>query len=155
MRKILFYISVILSGGLTAYAFSFANRLTATFDPTRELYGGGNGNPGLFMFVLFSPIIFYFVFAVILLFESFYMRLTKKQKLMMFWLHFAIASIVFTRTTYTASNYQAYINKNHPYMEVGFISQFSNDLLFNTSTYIGMICVLGLLAFLMPSRKKV
>ena len=48
MRKILFYISIILSGGLTAYAFSFANRLTATFDPARELYGGGNGNPGLF-----------------------------------------------------------------------------------------------------------
>ena len=50
--RILFYISIFISGLITAFMFFFAHRLTVSFDPANDLLGGGNGNPACFLLLL-------------------------------------------------------------------------------------------------------
>ena len=63
--RILFYISIFISGLITAFMFFFAHRLTVSFDPANDLLGGGNGNPSLFFVIAPGPVIFYFFFSLI------------------------------------------------------------------------------------------
>ena len=60
--RILFYISIFISGLITAFSIFFAHRFTVPFDPTNDLLGGGNGNAALFFVVAPGPVIFYFFF---------------------------------------------------------------------------------------------
>jgi hypothetical protein len=148
MVRILFFLSVLISGLVTAAAFWTANRVTALFDPQRELYGGGNGNPGPFMFVVFLPIIIYFLFSLIVLFDSLYARLSRRWSSILSIVMLIAAGSIFTRMLLEAGEWRDYINEHHPYMEVGLFSQFSNDIFFNGWTFSGLVFVMGVLGFL-------
>jgi uncharacterized membrane protein len=146
--RILFFLSVLVSGLVTAAAFWTANQVTALFDPQRELLGGGNGNPGPFMFVVFLPIIIYFLFSLIILFDSLYASLSRCLSSILTIVLFIAAGVIFTRMLLEAVKWRGYINAYHPYMEVGLFSQFSNDIFFNGWTFSGLIFVMGVLGFL-------
>jgi hypothetical protein len=148
MLKIFFYISVCISGLVTAAAFWTANRYTTVFDPERELFGGGNGNPGPFMFVIFLPVIIYFLFSLIILFESLFARLSRRSGSVFAVVFVIAAGVIFTTMLWQAKDMKDYINDNHPYMQVGLFNQFSNELFFNGWTFAGMVCVIGVLGFL-------
>ena len=60
--RILFYISIFISGLITAFMFFFAHRLTVSFDPANDLLGGGNGNPALFFVSASRSSYFIFLF---------------------------------------------------------------------------------------------
>ena len=155
MLKILYYITSIISGVVTVTAFWVANKMTATFDPSRELYGGGNGNPGIFVFAFCIVFILYFALTVVLMFESFHLKKTKKTKGMLLAVYFFIASIISTRMLWQANQLQRYINENHPFMQVSLFSPFSNQIFFNVWTFIGAIAILAMLSFLMPKPKNI
>jgi hypothetical protein len=146
--RILFFLSVLVSGLVTAAAFWTANQVTALFDPQRELFGGGNGNPGPFMFVVFLPIIIYFLFSLIILFDSLYASLSRRLSSILTIVMFIAAGVIFTRMLLEAVKWRDFINEHHPYMEAGLFSQFSNDIFFNGGTFSGLIFVMGVLGFL-------
>ncbi|WP_249659671.1 hypothetical protein [Lysinibacillus fusiformis] len=79
--RILFLLSVVISGIVSVVGFAFTNMTTTLFDPTGDNFVGGNGNPGL-MFVMFPMlIILYFFFAMMLVFEKLHKRFLMKRKL--------------------------------------------------------------------------
>ncbi|MCK6207138.1 hypothetical protein KZX50_17000 [Bacillus infantis] len=148
MLRIFFYISVCVSGLVTAAAFWTANQYIVVFDPQWELYGGGNGNPGPFMFVVFLPSIIYFLFSLIILFDSLYASLSRRLSSILTIVMLIAAGCIFTRMLLEAGKWRDYINEHHPYMKVGLFSQFSNDLYFNGWTFSGLVFVMGVLGFL-------
>ncbi|MFJ8235541.1 hypothetical protein ACIQ34_07310 [Ureibacillus sp. NPDC094379] len=152
--KILFYLSSIISGLITIGAFTLLNSLTATFNPTRDLYGGGNGNTALFFLIVSGLFMCYFAFTVILMFKAYHEKKSKKLKLILFGTYFVLTSVIFTRMLWDANHLMSYINENHPYMVVGLFSQFSNNIFFNFWTFIGSIAALAILSFLIPNKNK-
>ena len=145
--RILLYSSVFISGLITAVAFFFAHRLTVAFDPTNDLLGGGNGNAALFFVIAPGPIIIYFLFSLIFVFEKLHKSLSLTKQKWFKYSYLLVFTIIGVITFYKATVYRNYINTNHPYMEVGLLSQFSNDIFFNIWTFIALLSVIGFIAF--------
>ncbi|WP_431028125.1 hypothetical protein [Lysinibacillus sp. LZ02] len=148
----LFYISVIIAGLITAFAFFFTNLLTVSFDPANDMLGGGNGNPGLFFVVAPFLIILYFYFSMLFVFEQFHQRFTFKQQKWLKYSYLFVFLILTLYTFYRATMHRNYINANHPYMEVGLLSQFSNHLFFNVWTFIALLCLIAFLSFFVQKK---
>ncbi|PIC64114.1 hypothetical protein CSV79_08655 [Sporosarcina sp. P13] len=145
--RIVFYISIFISGLITAFAFFYAHRLTVTFDPTNDLLGGGNGNPALFFVIAPGPVILYFFFSMIFVFEKLHKSLTLTKQKWFTYSYFLIFMIIGAITFYKATIYRNYINSNHPYMEVGLLSQFSNHIFFNVWTFIALLSFMGFISY--------
>ena len=145
--RILFTISIFISGLITAFAFFFAHRLTVPFDPTNDLLGGGNGNAALFFVMAPGPVIFYFYFSLIFVFEKLHKILSLTKQKWFKYSYLIVFIIIGVITFYRATIYRNYINTNHPYMEVGLLSQFSNNIFFNIWTFVALLSFIGFISF--------
>ncbi|MDI7743555.1 hypothetical protein QMK38_16250 [Lysinibacillus fusiformis] len=150
--RFIFYITSLISGIITIWTFSFINSLTASFDPSGGQYGGGNGNPALFFMYTGGIFILYFFVSLLFMLNSFHARQTNKIKLILFTIYSVLSVFTFTRMIWSAINLKIYINDHHPYMEVGLINQFSNNLFFNTWTFIGLVALTAALSFVLPQK---
>ncbi|MBB4826412.1 magnesium-transporting ATPase (P-type) [Sporosarcina luteola] len=153
--KVSFYLSSIISGLITIGVFKLVNHLTAVFDPSRDLYGGGNGNPALFFLMVGGLFMSYFAFTVVLMFYSYHANKNRKEKLLLLSIYSVIAIFIFSKMSAKAIKLKNYINENHPYKEVGLFNQFSNNIYFNVWTFIGSIAVLAIVSFLIPHKNRV
>ena len=84
--------------------------------------------------------------------NTFHSRQSNKVKLVLFTICSVLSVFIFTRMIWSAINFKIYINNNHPYMEVGLINQFSNNLFFNTWTFIGLVALTAALSFVLPQK---
>lgn len=150
--KVLFYISIFISGIITAFAFYFAHLATVTFDPASNSLGGGNGNPALFFVVATFPVIFYFYFSLIFVFEKFHKGLSLKKEKWFKYSYLLFFIMIEGITFYRATIYRNYINTHHPYMKVGLLNQFSNHIFFNIWTFAALMSFIGFISFL--TKKK-
>jgi len=150
--RFIIYLTSIISGGITIWAFAIINSLTASFDPSRGLYGGGNGNPALFFLFASGIFILYFFVSLLFMLNTFHARQSNKVKLILFTIYSVLSVFTFTRMIWSAINLKIYINDHHPYMEVGLINQFSNNLFFNTWTFIGLVALTAALSFVLPQK---
>ena len=145
--RILFTISIFISGLITAFGFFFAHRLTVPFDPANDLLGGGNGNAALFFVMAPGPVIFYFYFSLIFVFEKLHKILSLTKQKWFKYSYLIVFIIIGVITFYRATIYRNYINTNHPYMEVGLLSQFSNNIFFNIWTFVALLSFIGFISF--------
>lgn len=151
--RILFYSSIFISGLITAFAFFFAHRFIVPFDPTNDLLGGGNGNAALFFVIAPGPIIFYFYFSLIFVFERLHKSLSNTKQKWFKYSYLFVFIIIGVITFYRATLYRNYINTNHPYMEVGLLSQFSNHMFFNIWTFVALLSFIGFISFWTKVRR--
>ena len=151
--RILFYISIFISGLITAFMFFFAHRLTVSFDPANDLLGGGNGNPSLFFVIAPGPVILYFFFSLIFVFKKLHKSLSLTKQKWSKYSYLLVFIIIGVITFYRATIYRNYINTNHPYMEVGLLSQFSNHIFFNIWTFIALLSFIGFISFWTKVRR--
>ena len=150
--RFIIYLTSIISGGITIWAFAIINSLTASFDPSRGLYGGGNGNPALFFLFASGIFILYFFVSLLFMLNTFHARQSNKVKLILFTIYSVLSVFTFTRMIWSAINLKIYINDHHPYMEVGLINQFSNNLFFNTWTFIGLVALTAAISLVLPQK---
>ena len=68
--RVIFKISVLLSGVITVGAIWVAQQLTSKFNPDGINEMWSNGNPALFFIIFPMPIIAYFFFSMIFVFEA-------------------------------------------------------------------------------------
>lgn len=143
--RILFWVSVILSGIVTIAGFVLTNLTTVSIVPGGDNYTGGNGNPGL-MFVLFpSLIIMYFFFAMMFVMEKLHERLAMKRRTLQ--ISYAGAFLFIAGTS--VYRIMAFRNEAQQFVEykLGYLNPFSNNLFFNIWTFIGCLCAAGFFSF--------
>lgn len=148
--RLLFWISIIISGMMTITGFSLAYSSTQTFNPLSENTTGGNGNIGL-VFILFPLlIIIYFFIASIFVFERIHKQISLKANFLkkIYILLFGVISVI--------SIYQIYSfhHQISPYFddEISYLNPFSNDLFFNFWTFIACLCISRFLSFYLNKK---
>jgi hypothetical protein len=139
--RVLFWLSVFISGMITVTGFVLTNMSAVTLDPGGDNYTGGNGNPGL-MFVVFpSLIIMYFFFAMMFVMEKVHERFSIKRRT---W-QIGYAGAFFLIVGFSIYRIVSFRNEAQQYVdyELGYLSPFSNDLFFNAWTFIACLCAAG------------
>ena len=68
--RVVFKISVFLSGVLTIGTIWIVHQMTANFNPNGSNPMWSNGNPALFLMICLMPFISYFLFSMIFVFEA-------------------------------------------------------------------------------------
>lgn len=150
--RILFYISIFVSGLITIAGFVLTNMLTAAFDPNGDNFVGGNGNPGL-MFVLFPfLIILYFFFAMIFVFEKLHEYFKVKRNLF----QIGYASLFIILFSFSVIRIIVFRNKINTYFEyeIGYLNPFSNSLFFNFWTFVACLCFSGFCSFFLKKNEQ-
>lgn len=143
--KILFWLSVLISGSITIVGFFLTNKYTAIFDPNGDNFVGGNGNAGL-MFIVFPSLFnLYFFFVRMFVFEKLHENFHVKRKPFQM-VYVSVFVLLLFFAAYRIIMFHHYIN---PYFEheVGYLNPFSNDLFFNVWTFIACLSFTGFCSF--------
>lgn len=150
--RILFWLSVIISGVVTVSGFVLTNLSTASIDPGGNNYTGGNGNIGLMFIVFPSLIVMYFFFAMMFVLEMVHERISiTRRKLQIGYLgvFLLIVGISLYRIISFRNEAQQYVD-----YELGYLSPFSNNLFFNVWTFIACLCAAGFFSFYLKKRES-
>lgn len=150
--RVIFKISVLLSGVITVGAIWIANQLTANFNPDGINEMWSNGNPTLFFILLPMPIIAYFLFSMIFVFEAIHNKY-KVNRQRFITGYTSLFTVLVSYTIYRIINF----NKTaQPYFEykIGYLNPYSNDLFFNVWTLLAALCISAIVSFYSVGRDK-
>lgn len=148
--RILFWLSVVISGIVSIVGFALTNMTTTLFNPAGDNFVGGNGNPGL-MFVMFPMlIILYFFFSMMFVFEKLHERFSVKRKLSQSY-YSGVFVLILGITIYRIVSFRNEINSYFEY-EISYLNPFSNYLFFNVWTFIACLCISGFCSFYIKKR---
>lgn len=150
--RVLFWISVIISGMVTVAGFLLTNLATVPIIPDGDNYTGGNGNPSL-MFVVFpSLIILYFFFAMMFVIEKLHERLPVKKRT----LQISYAGAFLIIAGISVYRIIAFRKEAQPFVEyeLGYLNPFSNNLFFNVWTFIGCLCAAGFFSLYLKKNEQ-
>lgn len=148
--RFLFWLSVVFSGIVSVGGFMLTNVTTVSFDPTGDIFVGGNGNFGLMFVMLPNLIILYFFFIMMFVFEKLHERFLVKRKLF----QACYAGVFVLILGMTISRIISFRNEINPYFEyeISYLNPFSNHLFFNFWTFIACLCVSGFCSFYLKKR---
>lgn len=149
--RIIFKMSILLSGLITIGAIFTVHQMTANFSPDGTNPMWSNGNPALFFIFLPMPIIAYFLFSMIFVFEAIHNKYKVNRK------HFIISyTLLFVAlVSYTLYRIVDFNRTAQPYFEyeIGYLNPYSNDLFFNFWTLLATLCISAILSFYLERRK--
>lgn len=143
--RILFWLSVIISGVVTVSGFVLTNLSTASIDPGGNNYTRGNGNIGLMFIVFPSLIVMYFFFAMMFVLEMVHERISITRRT----LQIGYVSVFLFIVGISLYRIISFRNEAQQYVdyELGYLSPFSNHLFFNVWTFIACLCAAGFFSF--------
>lgn len=143
--RLLFTISVVLSGIITVGAIWVTQHFTSTFDATGTNEMWSNGNPALFFIVFAMPIILYFLFAMVVVFEKLHTKYhVNRQRFIA-----GYTTLFLVLLGYTCYKIITFNKMAQPYFEekIGYLNPYTNDLFFNIWTLLATLCLVALLSF--------
>lgn len=143
--RLLFWISVVISGCITISGFWLTNQYSATFDPNVDNFVGGNGNAGLMFIVFPSLFILYFFFAMMFVFEKLHEHFQVKRKSFQV-MYVSVFLLLLSISVYRIIMFHQYINPFFEH-EIGYLNPFSNALFFNIWTFIACLSFSGFCSF--------
>ncbi|MCM3388316.1 hypothetical protein M3649_09235 [Ureibacillus chungkukjangi] len=150
--RLIFNGSVLFSGIITILAIQTVQLYTFNFNPDGSNAMWSNGNPALFFIVFPMPIIAYFLFAMIFVFESIHSKYKVSRKHFIMGYTFLFIILV----SYTAYRVIDFNLTAQPYFEdeIGYLNPYSNHLFFNVWTLIAALCISAIVSFYLDKRKK-
>lgn len=149
--RVIFKISVLLSGVITLGAIWVAQHFTSKFnlDGMNEMWS--NGNPALFFIIFPMPIIAYFLFSMIFVFEAIHKKYkVNRQRFIIGYTSLFI--ILISYTCYRIINFKKTAQPHFEY-EIGYLNPYSNDLFFNVWTLLATLCISALVSFYSGGRE--
>ncbi|QCR33456.1 hypothetical protein [Lysinibacillus sp. SGAir0095] len=150
--RLIFNVSVLLSGLLTIWAIWTVQRYTNNFNPDGDNLMWSNGNPGLFFIVFPMPILAYFLFSMIFVFEAIHhkLKVSRKHSIIGYTLLFIIL------VSYSSYRIIDFNITAQPYFEyeIGYLNPYSNDLFFNVWTLLAALCISAILSLYLEGREK-
>ena len=143
--RLLFTISVVLSGLITVAVIGVTQYFTPTFDAAGTNEMGGNGNAALFFIVFAMPIILYFLFAMVVVFEKLHTKYHVNRKRFIA----GYTTLFLVLMGYTCYKIITFNKMAQPYFEekIGYLNPYTNDLFFNIWTLLAALCLMALLSF--------
>lgn len=150
--RVIFSISVLLSGLITVGAIWIVHQMTPDFNLNGTYEMWSNGNPALFFIVFPMPFIAYFLSSMIFVFEAIHnkYKVNRKRFIMGYTLLF-IALVSYTLYRILDFNITA-----EPYFEyeIGYLNPYSNDLFFNVWTLLAALYIPATVSFYLEGRKN-
>lgn len=145
-------ISVLLSGVITLGSIWVAQHFTAKFkhDGINKMWS--NGNPALFFIIFPMPIIAYFLFSMIFVFEAIHNKYkVNRQRFIIGYTSLFI--ILISYTFYQIIDFNKTAQPHFEY-EIGYLNPYSNDLFFNVWTFLATLCISALVSFYFRTRRQ-
>lgn len=149
--RVIFNVSVLLSGLITIWAIWTVQQYTANFNPGGSNPIWSNGNPALFFMIFPMPIIAFFLISMIFVFEAIHSKYNVNRKRFIIG-YISISIILISYTFYRIIDF----NKTaQPYFEyeIGYLNPYSNNLFFNVWTLLVALCISAILSFYLEGRK--
>ena len=150
--RVIFNISVLLSGVVTVAAIWIVQQMTPDFNVNGTYEMWSNGNPALFFVVWPMPFIAYFLFSMIFIFEAIHRKYKVYRTRFMIGYMFLFISLV----SYSLYRIIDFNKMAQPYFEyeIGYLNPYSNDLFFNIWTFLAALCIPAIISFYSaPSQK--
>ena len=150
--RVIFKISVLLSGVITVGAIWVAQQLTSKFNPDGINEMWSNGNPALFFIIFPMPIIAHFFFSMIFVFEAIHNKYkVNRQRFII-----GYTSLFIVLVSYTLYRIIDFNKTAQPYFEyeIGYLNPYSNDLFFNVWTLLAILCISAIVSFYLEGRER-
>ena len=143
--RILFYISVVLSGAITVGAVAMTQKYTAIYNPNGMNDMWTNGNPMLFFMLFPMPIIAYFFIAMIFVLDNVHHRLgwQRKKALLVYTSLFVFVSGF---CVYRIVSFKQQAQPHFP-EDIGYLNPYSNGLFFNGWTLLAALLLCAIISF--------
>lgn len=143
--RILFYISVLLSGAITVGSIVMTQKYTAIYNPNGMNDMWTNGNPALFFMMFPMPIIAYFLITMIFVFDNVHHRLAwqRKKALLVYTSLFVLVSGF---CVYRIVSFKQQAQPHFP-KDIGYLNPYSNDLFFNGWTLLAALLLCAIVSF--------
>ncbi|MGD6966930.1 hypothetical protein ACQCVP_10900 [Rossellomorea vietnamensis] len=138
----IYFISVLA----TIMMYILGNNLAEPLLTESGLSGGGNGNPGLFPFVVLSPFLLIFIYGTYWLFNKGIDNVTVKSKWGLTIISCAVFTLIFAFTLNKAEALRYLIVNQNPSFEnvsqVDLINTYSNSIFFNFYTFVALLLII-------------
>lgn len=149
--RVIFIISVFLSGLVTLGAIWTVHQMTANFNPDGSNAMWSNGNPGLFFMLWPMPFVFYFLFSMLFVFEAIHNKYKANRKRFITGYTLLFIALV----SYSLYRIIDFNRVAQPYFEygIGYLNPYTNDLFFNVWTLLAALCIPAIVSFYLEGRK--
>ncbi|MGF2616978.1 hypothetical protein FZC84_03895 [Rossellomorea vietnamensis] len=142
----IYFISVLA----TIMMFILGNILTEPLVTESGLGGGGNGNPGLFPFVVLFPFLLIFFYGTYWFFKKLIASLTTKAVKNLTIISSAVIGLILAVSIKKAAELRLLIVEQNPSFEnvaqVDLINTYSNSIFFNFYTFLALLLLILSLA---------
>ncbi|TYS19038.1 hypothetical protein FZC78_06005 [Rossellomorea vietnamensis] len=137
----IYFISVLA----TIMMYILGNNLTEPL-LTESGLGGGNGNPGLFPFVVLSPFLLIFIYGSYWLFNKLIASVTTKSVKNLTIISCAVIGLILAVSIKKAAELRLLIVEQNPSFEnvsqVDLINTYSNSIFFNFYTFVALLLII-------------
>lgn len=143
--RMLFYISVLLSGAITVGMVAMTVKYTAIYNPNGMNDMWTNGNPMLFFMLFPMPIMAYFFIAMIFVLDDLHQKLGWQRKRALP-IYTSLFLLVSGFCVYRIVSFKQQAQPHFP-EDIGYLNPYSNGLFFNGWTLLAALLLCAIISF--------